>query len=536
MFSWISKYSRGVRGGILAIILLGVLRIVAMLGFVATCKNIIDIATGARIGNFVVMIVMMGVLMLVDIVLTAIETRIVRLRGVVLQNKLRHTMFLHLLATCWRGREQHHSGDMMTRIEGDIKGVSDFVISTLPAAIIAIFQFCGAFAFLLMLDARLAIIMVCILPISLIISKVWYKRMKRLTHDVRNSDSQIHSHIQEGIQHKLVIKTSRAADVVSSALGNLQSTLFARTVSHARFMIASRAIVSFGFAAGYLVTFTYGAFQLKEGLITYGVMIAFLQLVAQVQRPVSQLASIVSTFSFAATAADRLDELNLLPTDEQGEDRFMDAPCGVEVRDVTFTYDDGTDIVLDKFSYNFPAGSRTIVVGETGVGKTTLFRLMLALVKPSSGELLLYNNVERVNISPQIRGNFIYVPQGNTLFSGSIRNNLLMAKADATDEMLRKVLHTAVADFVWDLPNGVDTVCGEAGGILSEGQAQRIAIARGLLGDGSVLLFDEFSSALDMETERELMKRLVSGYKDRTMIFITHRLDSYADCDVCRIK
>ncbi|MFI3239326.1 MAG: ABC transporter ATP-binding protein [Bacteroidales bacterium] len=536
MLGWMLKYSRGARGAILITIIIGVVSIVAMLGFVATCKSIIDIATGTKEGDFFLMVAVMGGIMLVDIILAAVNTRVVKLSGVALQNRLRHSTFLHLLNTCWRGREQHHSGDMMTRIEGDIKSVTEFVTSTLPGAIVSVFQFCGAFAFLLLLDKRLAMIMVFILPIALVVSKVWYKRMKRLTHEVRNSDSQIHSHIQEGIQHKLVVKTSRASEKLSNVLDGLQSTLFIRTVNHTRFMIASRAIVSLGFAAGYLVTFSYGAYQLKEGLITYGVMIAFLQLVAQVQRPVSQLASVVSSFSFAATAADRLDELNLLPIDEQGEELLLNSPCGVEVRDIKFIYDDGTQTVLDKFSCNFPIGSRTIVVGETGAGKTTLFRLLLALVKPINGEVLLYNNVESVKVSPLTRLNFIYVPQGNTLFSGSIRNNLLMVNANATDDMLRDVLHTAVADFVWDLPDGVDTVCGEDGGMLSEGQAQRIAIARGLLSGGSVLLFDEFSSALDSETERELMQRLIAGYRDKTMIFITHRLESFADCEVCRIK
>ena len=200
--------------------------------------------------------------------------------------------------------------------------------------------------------------------------------------------------------------------------------------------------------------------------------------------------------------------------------------------DLTFRYANGDREILSHFTHDFKPGSRTALMGPTGIGKTTLFRMMLALVKPVEGRLTLYANDEpSQDIGEDTRREFVFVPQGNTLMSGTIRYNLLLARPDATDEQLLDVLHTAMADFVMELPDGLETELGERGLGLSEGQAQRIAIARGLLRPGSILLLDEISAALDEQTERELFARLFANYPDKTMILITHRTAVGELCD-----
>jgi ABC-type bacteriocin/lantibiotic exporter with double-glycine peptidase domain len=259
-------------------------------------------------------------------------------------------------------------------------------------------------------------------------------------------------------------------------------------------------------------------------------MTAFLQLVGQIQRPLVELSSQLPAVIHATASIDRLMELEALPREEDEAPILMPAPAGVCLEDVTFSYPDSDRNILQDFSYDFTPGSRTAIVGPTGVGKSTLIRLMLALLRPLKGGVFVYGG-NRVEASPATRCNLVYVPQGNTLFSGTVRENLLMGNPDATDDQIRKVLHTAAADFVLELPDGLDTQCFESGAGLSEGQAQRIAIARALLRPGSILLLDEFSSALDADTESVLLERLTSELPDHTMIFITHRDRIIDFCD-----
>ena len=229
-------------------------------------------------------------------------------------------------------------------------------------------------------------------------------------------------------------------------------------------------------------------------------------------------------------------ELEDAPKEESGESVKLDGPAGIRVEGLGYQYPDGHRMILKDLTFDFPPLSRTAIVGETGAGKSTLIRLMLSLLKPVAGKVVLYDGSQEVSASAATRCNLVYVPQGNTLFSGTVRENLLMGDPEATEEEMKVALETAVAGFVFDFPEGMDTRCGEGGAGLSEGQAQRIAIARGLLRPGSILLLDEFSSSLDPETEAKLMDNLTQKAAGKTMIFITHREKIAQHCErTCRI-
>jgi ABC-type bacteriocin/lantibiotic exporter with double-glycine peptidase domain len=232
----------------------------------------------------------------------------------------------------------------------------------------------------------------------------------------------------------------------------------------------------------------------------------------------------------SAASMDRLMELESLGNEPE-ESMLHPGLSGIRFDDVSFHYENGDRQLFSGFNHDFMSGSKTAMMGETGAGKTTLFRLMLGFIKPDSGSIALYGKDESIPVSAETRPDFVYVPQGNTLMSGTIRFNLQIAAPDADDDKLKEVLHVACADFVLELPEGLDTVLGERGSGLSEGQAQRIAIARGLLRPGSILLLDEISSSLDAETESELYNRLFSYVPDKTMIFITHRPNVTTHCD-----
>ena len=289
--------------------------------------------------------------------------------------------------------------------------------------------------------------------------------------------------------------------------------------------------MALAFQAGYVVSFMWGVLGISQGSVTYGMMTAFLQLVGQIQRPLLDMSSQIPSIIHATASVDRIMELEALPCEEYSEPVFLKDVAGISVEELSFSYPDASEAVLDGFSYDFKPGSRTAIVGPTGVGKSTLIRLLLALLKPKKGKVSVYNSSERYPVSASTRCNLVYVPQGNSLFSGSVRENLLMGNPEATQEQMCEALKTAAADFVLQHPDGLDMQCFEAGGGLSEGQAQRIAIARALLRPGSILLLDEFSSALDAETESTLLERLTSELPDHTMIFITHRDRIIDFCD-----
>ena len=467
-------------------------------------------------------------------ILTAIKSYMQSRMAVSMTNSLRQRLFDEMLKTEVDVGRKYHSGDMINRMESDVSAVTNAFCAAVPNLFWAGLQFAAAFACVLYVDLRLSLILVVLLPIAAPAGKFIMKKVRKLTLRIKSSDSRIQSHIQESIQHHTLLRTLEYTDGSSQMLGELQDENYSRNLKRIGFSIIARVLMSLAFTLGYLVAFLWGVRGLSTGVVTYGVMTAILQLVGQLQRPLLLASENLPSLLHCTASIDRLMELEDLPKEEAEDALMLGAPAGVRVRNLSFQYPDGEEKVIDNLSFDFKPGSRIAITGRTGIGKTTLLKLILALSRPTSGSIELYDSETSVPVSVKTRCNFAYIPQGNTLFSGTVRENLLMGDRNADEERMKEVLHLAAADFVMDLPDGLDTICSEAGGGLSEGQAQRIAVARGLLRPGSIVLLDEFSSALDPATEEEMLSRLTA--KDglcagKTLIFITHRESILNFCD-----
>lgn len=510
--------------------LIGVMLVVISLAQVWAVQHAIDVAAGAQEGNIYWAVGIMGFFIICEFAMHISSIWVKNILGIKAQNRMQQQMLDRILRSEWHGKENRHSGDVLNRLEFDVNAVVHFLTETLPNTLSVLLMFLGSFFYLFSMDKMLAVVIVAALPIFISLSRLYVGQMRKLTRQVRDSDSKVQSVLQETIQNRMLIKTLESDDAMVDKLEDTQSELRKNVVKRTRFSVFSNLILNFGFALGYLFAFLWASLRMIDNTLTFGGMTAFLQLVGKIQGPARNLTQLVPAFVSVFTAAERLMELEENPLEEQGEPIEIKAPCGVRLTNVSYAYYKADGNVIDKLDFDFYPGSCTAILGETGAGKTTLIRLILALLRPSDGKIEIYNSRKSKELSPRLRCNFVYVPQGNTLMSGSIRDNLRLGRLDATDEEMYEALRAACADFVQELPDGLDTSCSESGGGLSEGQAQRIAIARALLRNRSVMLFDEATSALDPETEKQLLHNILAHH-DKTIIFITHRPAVVDYCD-----
>ena len=521
---WLWSHHKGCRVQAVTNVVVGLLLVGLGLAGVETLRRLTDIATGAREGDILAMAGLFASILVMELLLHIASTWVAAVLGVKTQNLMQQKFFARLLNGKWSGVERFHSGDVLNRLFGDVGDIVRLMTEVLPSAVVVVVQFVASFVYLYTMDSSLALILIVVSPIFLILSRLYFMKMRRIVRKIKDSNSALQSIIQESVQHKMVIKVLERSGLMVDKLESRQKVLRGQVKSRARFSIFSKTLINVGFAGAYLTALVWGLLQLQEGLITVGVLMAFTQLINRIQRPLLDMARLLPTFVNSMTSAERLMELEELPLEQIGQSKAIDGKVGIRFTDVTYSYSDNGRTVLRSFSHDFRPGTFTAILGETGAGKTTLIRLMLALIRQNSGKVCLYNEKDEFDADTTTRCNFSYVPQGNTLFSGTIRDNLLMGQSGATEEQMRRALNAAMADFVFELPDGLDTACGEQGGGLSEGQAQRIAIARALIRPCRVLLLDEATSALDVQTEHSLLENIKQEFADTTIIFVTHRL------------
>ena len=519
--SWLWHNSLGIRWNTAVRIATGIGQITLGLLMVWLSKRFIDetIRTGSA-SDVVQMVTWLVATVMGGVVLRQLGYYLTTVASVRQSNALRLRIFSSLFRRQLYTEKELHSGDVTSRLSKDIDQVTGVTAETLPQMVITVIQLGGAFLLMRWFDERLAWALLLVTPVAIVFGKLIARRLRQMTLDIRQNESQIQMQVQEGMEHNAVLRSLGSEQWMTDRLDMMQQRLRGNVMRRTRFTVLMRLIMGSVFGLGYLLAFVWGGIGLRNGTITFGVMTSFLQLVGMIQHPILQLLNMVPSIIHSTASIDRLEELQ--------DKALIFNPCNtcqeksIRFENVSFRYAEGDRYVIKDFTHEFKSGTKTAIMGETGIGKTTLFRLVLGLVQPSSGQVVLGDLAEH---------KLCFVPQGNTLMSGTIRYNLQLAKPDATDDEMKRVLHTACADFVLDLPERLDTELGERGSGLSEGQAQRIAIARGLLHGGDILLLDEISSSLDEQTEQELYRRLFAEHADKTILLITHRSSVTALCD-----
>ena len=530
---WFIANASGIWLNVIVRIVSGLVQTALSLMVVWLSKRLIDGATSGTTDDMTKMACMIAVAVVTGVGLRQLNQYLANQAMILKVAGLRLSLFGKLFRRRLFEERQLHSGDVTSRMAKDIDTVSETLAVTLPQVVETTARLIGAFLLMRWFDSRLAWALVLITPIAIAIGKFLSHTLRRITLRIREDESRILAKIQESIELNAVLRSLQGERWMQDKVEELQDSQTANFMHRSRVMAISRFALGCTFGLGYMLAFVWGAYGLRSGAITFGVMTSFLQLVGQIQHPILTLIGALPSVIYSTASIDRLEELAQADEElsDNGESISDSELIGIRMDDVTFRYAKGDREVVDHFTHDFRPGSKTVILGTTGAGKTTPFRLILSFIKPDSGTVTFYGDGFSHVADRSTRAHVVFVPQGNTLISGTIRNNLLVAKPDASDEELRLALNTACADFVFDLPESLDTVLAEHGGGLSEGQAQRIAIARGLLRPGSVLLLDEISSALDEATEKELFSRLLHSRPKTTMLLITHRPNVASLCD-----
>ncbi|MDO5291869.1 MAG: ABC transporter ATP-binding protein [bacterium] len=494
-------------------------------------KEIIDSATSTFSKNITFMLcAYVGITVLVQL-FTIVQT----LMSIMLNEKfsfgIRKQIYDKIIRSEWMQISKYHTGDLMTRLTSDAGNVADGIVTTIPQIIKLFAELIIVFFTLFAFSKLLAVFALMLAPLSGIISLFLGRKLKKLQVKVQESEAKYRSFLQESLANVLIIKAFTNEEQSMDKLIRLRDNRFYWVYKKSKLGVIVSTAMSCTFQIGYIGAFTYGVFQISRNVITYGTMTVFLTLVNRVQAPILELAQQLPKVVSIVASAGRIIELQNIPLEKREERTICDQKIGVDVNHLTFGYTD--EPVLEDTELHIRPSEFVAIVGESGIGKTTLIRILMSFLTMNRGEVEFYDahgHKEPLNASNR---EFIsYVPQGNTLFSGTIRDNLLTGKEDATDDEIIEALKMACAyEFVNELPDGLNTVLGEKGHGLSEGQSQRIAIARAIIRRAPVMILDEATSALDEKTELSVLHSIRSIPARPTCVLITHRRSVLDYCD-----
>ncbi len=528
-FLWLVSYSVPYIPRITLILIMGIVDTLLSVGLAVILKRIIDGTASGGINVKVILLYLGGVL------LSMLIVTISQLISTVLNERfsfdIRKQIYDKIIRSYWMDVKKYHTGDLLTRLTSDTEIVSEGIVVLIPTIIRLFIELLITFLTLFYFEPSLAIFALVLAPISGLICLIMGRKLKKLQIKVQESESRYRSFIQESLSNLLIVKAFSNESYSVEHLGELRKERFYWVFKKSKMSLISSAVLSLSFQLGYIGAFTVGAYLLAKKAITFGTMSIFMTLVNRIQAPIIALAQTVPRIVSVLASAGRVIELQDIPLELRDRTNMDTTQVGVKMENLCFGYSD--DIVLEDVSFMVRPGEFVAVVGASGIGKTTLIRLIMSFIHSVTGSIQFINSKgEYENVNAGVREFISYVPQGNTLFSGTIKDNILMGKLDAAEDEIQEALQLSASEyFVQQLPLGIDTVIGEKGHGLSEGQAQRIAIARALIRKSPLLILDEATSALDELTELDVIEGIRSLKPRITCIIITHRKSVLRYCD-----
>ena len=532
---WLYSYAAKYKWLIVIYIVIGLFATGLALAASLVTKNLINEVLGGKISAAAVALyVFLG---LSGIAVSALNRRLSAKISLRVNNEIRADVFGKFISTTWEEVSAFHSGDLLNRINGDVSTVADSVIGWIPSVTIKSAQFIGAIAIICYYDAAMALLSLISIPAAALISSLLLRKMRSYGTKIREAGSELMSFFEESLQNIQTVKAFGLSQSLDGRLAQLQKIYYDTSLEYNALSVKVTSGMSvLGLFVSYLCM-GWCIFRLFTGAIDIGTMVLFIQLSSYLSSSISSLISSVPTVISATVSAGRIISVLNLPREEEDESLaareiadFDEAP-EIEFRDVSFGYKNGGK-VFSEVNLTVAPGEFAAFVGPSGGGKTTLLRLLLGLVKPQSGKATLSAKGKTTEISSVTRRIFTYVPQEKAMFSGTVAEMLRLFSPEATDEEINAALKAACAyDFVAALPEGINTPLGERGAGFSEGQNQRLAIARAVLRKAPVLLLDEATSALDLETERRVLENITAICRGKTLIVMTHRESVLPLCD-----
>ena len=534
---WLFSLSRCYKKEIFAVTVLSVIGTVFSLTTSLCLKYVIDIVTGT-LNQSILLVVLAAVAMLLgSIFLSAITSRITTKVNVKIQNELQLQVYGTIFNAQWESLREYRKGDLINRINSDASLIASGAVSWWPTVITFAAKFIYTFVLIVMNDPIMAAIALMSAPVSALLSRFMIRKMHNHSLKVKELSADIMSYQEDSFQNLQYIKSFGISDVINKRLIKKQQEYKEESLNYNKVTVLMNIIMGLVGITVTFVSYAWGIYRLWEGFITYGTMVMFLQLTLTLSNSFNSILSVIPTTINLGTSAARIISLENLPEEKSTptaeEKEFINSnfKSGVSINcsSLSFSYSDKpSERVLKNAGFSAGIGETIAIIGGSGIGKTTFFRLLLGLLEPTEGEITFKgNNNETIKAGPSTRELIAYVPQGNTIISGTVAENLRLIKKDATDEEIITALKLSCAyDFVSKLPQGIDSQIGESGNGFSEGQIQRISIARALIKDAPVLLFDEVTSALDEETEGRLLHNIQTHFKNKTIIFVTHKLNA----------